>query len=190
MNKIKLQAKNENVPIITDEGLSFILDKIKELKIKKVLEIGTAIGYSAISFAMNGCSVLTLERNNLMYEKALLNIKDYILEDKIEVIFTDALLFELDKESKFDLIFIDAAKAQYEKFFNKYQENLNENGVIICDNLNFHNLDINKVSRSTRQLIGKIERFKEFLKNNPNYETTFYNLGDGMSVSKKIWKQL
>lgn len=186
MNKIKLQAKNENVPIITDEGLSFILDKIKELNIKKVLEIGTAIAYSAISFAMNGCTVLTIERNPLMYEKAISNIKEYNLEDKIDALFADALEFELDKKSKFDLIFIDAAKAQYEKFFNKYQENLNENGVIICDNLNFHNLDINKVSRSTRQLIGKIERFKEFLKNNPNYETTFYNLGDGMSVSKKI----
>lgn len=183
-SKIKDFALKNDVPIINDEGLAFIIDKIKQYNIKTILEIGTAIGYSAISFTMNGASVTSVERNDLMYELAVKHVNELALNDKITLIHDDALTTEL-VEGKFDLIFIDAAKAQYEKFFNKYEKHLNDGGIIICDNLNFHNLDITKVSRNTRQLLGKIERFKEFLKNNNDYSTTFYNDGDGMSVSIK-----
>lgn len=181
---IKNYALENDVPIITDEGLNFISNKIQENNIKTVLEIGTAIGYSAISFTMNGCTVTSIERNEKMYNLAVENVAKLDLKDKVNLIFDDALLTN-KVEGKYDLIFIDAAKAQYEKFFNKYKEHLSENGLIICDNLNFHNLDITKVSRSTRQLIGKINRFKEFLTNNSEYETTFFDVGDGMSVSIK-----
>lgn len=183
-SKIKDFALKNDVPIINDEGLAFIIDKIKQYNIKTILEIGTAIGYSAISFTMNGASVTSVERNDLMYELAVKHVNELALNDKITLIHDDALTTEL-VEGKFDLIFIDAAKAQYEKFFNKYEKHLNDGGIIICDNLNFHNLDITKVSRNTRQLLGKIERFKEFLKNNNDYSTTFYDDGDGMSVSIK-----
>lgn len=185
LNEIKTYAINNNVPIIMDEGLEFIINEIKKRNIKKVLEIGTAIGYSAISFAMEGCFVVSIERDLSMYNEAINNISRMELNNKIQVIHADALTYEINDE-KFDLIFIDAAKAQYEKFFNKYSKNLNNNGIIICDNLNFHNLDINKVSRSTKALIKKINNFKTFLINNQHYKTNFYNVGDGMSVSEKI----
>ncbi|HKL95638.1 MAG TPA: O-methyltransferase [Haploplasma sp.] len=183
-SKIKDFALKNDVPIINDEGLAFIINKIKQYNIKTILEIGTAIGYSAISFTMNGASVTSVERNDLMHELAVKHVNELALNDKITLIHDDALTTEL-VTGKFDLIFIDAAKAQYEKFFNKYEKHLNEGGIIICDNLNFHNLDITKVSRNTRQLLGKIDRFKEFLRNNEHFSTTFYDDGDGMSVSIK-----
>ena len=183
-NKIQEYAIENHVPIISNEGLEFIIDIIKQNNIKKVLEIGSAIGYSAISFAMNDCFVTTIERNDEMYNLAIQNINDLGFNERIKVINGDALLIDGINE-EFDLIFIDAAKAQYQKFFEKYQVNLSKNGIIICDNLNFHNLDITKVSRSTRQLITKLENFKNYLKENNDYQTTFYNVGDGMSVSKK-----
>lgn len=182
--KIKEYASIHNVPIVTDEGLEFILSQIKTLNIKKVLEIGTAIGYSAISFTMNGCSVTTIERNNDMFKTAINNVNELGLQEQITLINGDALLID-DLNEEFDMIFIDAAKAQYEKFFNKYKKNLSNNGIIITDNLNFHNLDVTKVSRSTRQLIGKINKFKDFLENNKEFNTKFYDIGDGMSVSVK-----
>lgn len=183
ISNLKQFAKENKVPIIEDEGLHFLLDIINNNEIKTVLEIGAAIGYSAINMAFEGVEVITLERDVVMYEQLVRNIEKADLKSKVFPIFGDAL--NINVGGKFDLIFIDAAKAQYQKFFEKFSSNLTEEGIIICDNLNFHNLDPNKVSRHTRQLLKKIESFKEFLKNNEQYDTTFYNVGDGMSVSKR-----
>lgn len=180
---LKEYAIANNVPIINDEGLEFLLDIIKTNNIKTVLEIGTAIGYSAINMANLGCKIITVERDYFMYEQAVKNIKEANLENNIQVILGDAL--EIDVNGIVDLIFIDAAKAQYQKFFEKFQNNLSPNGIIVCDNLNFHNLDPEKVSRRTRQLLKKINKFKEFLENNKNYDTVIHNVGDGISVSKR-----
>jgi predicted O-methyltransferase YrrM len=85
----------------------------------------------------------------------------------------------------YDMIFIDAAKAQYERFFDKYIPFLKPNGIVICDNLRFHDLDPLKVNRHTKQLLRKIGEFKEFLLNHPAFDTTFYDQGDGMSISQR-----
>lgn len=180
---LKEYAIKNDVPIINDEGLEFLLELIKTHNVKTILEIGTAIGYSAINMAHLDTKIITVERDYFMCEQAINNIKESNLEENIKVIYADAL--EVEIKEKFDLIFIDAAKAQYQKFFEKFKINLNENGIIVCDNLNFHNLNINEVSRGTRQLLKKIERFKEFLENNDEFATTIYNVGDGISVSKR-----
>lgn len=180
---LKEYAIENNVPIINDEGLDFLLNLIKNYNVKTVLEIGTAIGYSAINMANLGCEIITVERDYFMYNEALKNIKLANFEKNIEIIYGDALEVEINQ--KVDLIFIDAAKAQYQKFFEKFKNNLNDNGLIVCDNLNFHNLDINKVSRRTKQLLKKINNFKLFLKDNDEFDTTIYNVGDGISVSKR-----
>ncbi|MDY0276886.1 MAG: O-methyltransferase [Acholeplasma sp.] len=180
-NSLKEFALKNNVPILSDEGQTFIIKLIKEKSVKSILEIGTAIGYSAISFALEGALVTSIERNEKMYLEACKNVDLFQFNDRITLINEDALLLEIS--TKFDLIFIDAAKAQYYKFFNKYKANLNESGCIVCDNLNFHNLDPNKVSRGTRQLLRKINEFKQYLRTNNEFVTSFYDIGDGMSVS-------
>jgi len=180
---LKEFAVKNNVPIINDEGLAFLLELITKYNVKHILEIGTAIGYSAINMANLDTKIITVERDYFMYNEALKNIKEANLEENIQILYADAL--EVEINDTFDLIFIDAAKAQYQKFFEKFKQNLNPNGIIVCDNLNFHNLDINKVSRGTRQLLKKIQKFKDFLNENEEFETIIYNIGDGISVSKR-----
>jgi len=129
--------------------------------------------------------VTTIERDKERYDMALENIKNFDLEDRIKTIYGDAL--EVDINGDYDLIFIDAAKAQSIKFFEKYESLLINNGYIITDNLNFHGL-VNtdeKISRNLRQLVRKINNYIEFLKQNKNYDTLFYDTGDGISISKK-----
>lgn len=187
INDLKTKALSQNVPIISDEGLLVLLNQLKNYDEPNVLEIGSAIGYSAIMMAYNNAFVTTIERNEESYLNAIDNIKSFELNDKINVIFADATI-DPGLSSKFDIIFIDAAKAQYKVFFNTYEKYLKPEGVIICDNLNFHNLNPNEVSRSTRQLLRKINDFKDFLSTNDLYQTTFTNVGDGMSISRKVIK--
>lgn len=181
-----LYAKENKVPIIKDEGLEVILSEIKNHSFKSCLEIGTAIGYSAIRIASFGLEVTSVERNEEMYNLAINNIKKYNLNEKIEVVLTDALNYTPTK--KYDLIFIDAAKAQNIKFFERFSPYLNDGGEIIVDNLDFHGLvgsDPSTLSKNLRSLTKKISEFIDWLKNNEDYDTIITHKGDGMSISKK-----
>ena len=126
-------AIKNNVPIIQDDGLAMLESIIRIKRPKKILEIGCAIGYSAIRMAsVLGSIVYTIERNEEMYNQAIENVKKANLCDKIHIIFKDALeAYDLVKDNTFDLIFIDAAKAQYMKFFNLYTPLLSDHGVVV-----------------------------------------------------------
>jgi len=165
---------------------------IKNNEIKKVLEIGSAIGYSAILMASRrkDVHVTTIERDEVRYMECLKNVKKCNMEKKIDVVFQDALELNLSDELKYDLIFIDAAKGQYRKFFEKYQNYLTKDGAIITDNINFHGYvgSSSKLDKGNlKSLVEKIEGYIDFLKNNPEFETKFYDVGDGLSVS--TWKK-
>lgn len=171
-----------------DEGIEFICKYIKEHNIKRILEIGSAIGYSAIKFASiaDDIRVTTLEIDKERYEQAVQNIKTCGLENRISIHLCDALLFETD--SQFDLIFIDAAKSQYIKFFEKYKQNLASDGVIVSDNLSFHGMVEDphlQCNRNTVMLVKKIRKYVAFLKNNEEFETEFVKRGDGISISRR-----
>lgn len=183
-NELKQYAKDHHIPIIYDDGLLFLKRLIESNHIKNVLEIGTAIGYSALQMASFGCDVDTFERDDKLAIIASDNVRKFHYEEKVRVIHHDAL-HPYDGLKTYDMIFIDAAKAQYQKFFEIYQTYLNPDGIIVCDNLSFHHLKKENVNRHTKQLLGKIERFKQFLMNHPDFETTFDEVGDGMSVSKR-----
>ncbi len=182
-SNLKEEALLMKIPIITDEGLFFLIETIKKHQVKTILEIGSAIGYSAIMMAAHVEKIVTVEREEELANIARENIKEINLASKVTVINADALNLEITET--FDLIFIDAAKAQYEKFFIKFKNNLTKDGIIICDNLNFHNLDYQKASKSTQNLLKKLANFKKFLKTNNEFETTFTQIGDGMSLSRK-----
>jgi predicted O-methyltransferase YrrM len=190
ISKLRKYAQDYNVPIIKDEGLSFLLNTIKLMNAKNVLEIGTAIGYSAIMMARCGANVTSFERDENMYNLAIKNIKNFNLDNKINIIFHDALDGASYLEGKkFDILFIDAAKAQYQKFFDIYTPFLSDNGVIICDNMYFHGLldkPQEELSRSLRGMMRKLNAFHEYLLNNDDYDTSIYNnIGDGISISIK-----
>lgn len=190
INEIRAYAKEEKVPIMLDDGLKFLIEYISKNKIQSVLEIGTAIGYSSIMMALSNpnLTVTTIERDEKRYLEAIRNIKKLNLEDRITLIFNDAL--DVNLSEKYDLIFIDAAKAQSIKFFEKFEKNLNPSGTIVTDNLKFHGLvdkeDDEIESRNLRALVRKIKEYIAFLKGNTNYKTEFYECGDGISISKRI----
>ena len=124
IREIKREALEENVPIMQDETIDFITDYIVKNNIKKILEIGTATGYSAIMMALSSplVTITTIEKDNNRYKKALKNIKKMALEDRITLIFKDAL--EVKLKEKYDLIIIDAAKSKNLAFFNNFENQL------------------------------------------------------------------
>lgn len=182
-------AKEKNVPIIEKESITFIMKYIKLHNIKNILEIGSAIGYSTILMASvsEDVKVTTIERDEARYMECLKNVKKAEFEKKINVVFQDALEVNLSGV-EYDLIFIDAAKGQYTKFFEKFKYFLAKDGAIITDNLRFHGYVGNKnqiESKNLKQLVGKIEGYIDFLKDNTEFETKFYDVGDGLSVSTR-----
>ncbi len=188
LDKLEQTAIKNNIPIMSKDGINYLINFIKENKVKTILEIGTAIGYSAIKMAFVDpeIKIVTIERDQNRYNEAIVNVKEFGLEKQIDVILADAL--EIDITSKFDLVFIDAAKAQYIKFFEKFKHNLNKHGIIVSDNLNFHGLvnsDKTDLSRNLRNLVLKIEKYIQFLENNIEFKTKFINIGDGISISRK-----
>ena len=192
IKEIREYAIDNKIPIMQAEGIDFLTTFIIKHQIKNVLEVGTAIGYSAIMMSL--CSpnlkVTTIERDEERYLEAIKNIKKLKLENRITLIFNDALKTKID--GKYDLIFIDAAKAQNIKFFELFERNLTDDGFIITDNMYFHGL-IHKnekeiKSRNVRGIVRKIKDYIVFLKNNENYNTTIYDIGDGIAVSEKKTK--
>ena len=173
-------ARENGVPIIKDEGLVFLKNIIGLKRPMNILEIGTAIGYSAL--------MMNSERDEKMYNEATKNINELGVKN-INIIYKDALeAFDLIKDIKFDLIFIDAAKAQYKKFFDIYTPLLNKNGVVVCDNMLFHGVVVHEenydnLTKGLRGLVRKLHAFTKELMENDKYDTTLYDIGDGISVS-------
>ncbi|MEG0290798.1 MAG: O-methyltransferase [Erysipelotrichaceae bacterium] len=188
IKEIEQYAQDYKVPIMQPDGMQFLCDYIKNNEIKTILEIGTAIGYSAIRMALinENIHIVSIERDHERYIQAIQNIHDFKLENQIKVIEGDA--FDVEVEGEFDLIFIDAAKAQYIKFFERFTPFLNKGGVVISDNLAFHGLVKSKEvikSRGLRGLIRKIRIYIDYLVENQEFDTEFFEIGDGIAISKK-----
>ena len=189
IKNMKEYASLNNVPIMQDDGIEFLETFIEKKQIKNILEVGTAIGYSAIKMALvrDDVHVTTIERDETRYLEALKNIKKCNLEDRITLIFNDALNVEL--EDNYDLIFIDAAKGKNKEFFNNFEKNLDADGYIITDNMSFHGyveMDIEEIeSKNIRGIVTKIKDYIYFLENHMFYKTTIYKIGDGIAVTER-----
>ncbi len=187
IKEIREYGISNNVPIMSEETIDTINKIINDNKIKSILEIGTAIGYSTICFANNECinNITSIERDDERYNIALNNVKLSNLNN-ITLIHDDALNTIIN--DKFDLIIIDAAKSQNMKFLNKYSPNLNKDGIIIIDNLDFHGYVGNSSTiknRNLRQMVRKIEKFIDYLNNSEEYDVEYIKVGDTIGVCKK-----
>ena len=189
IKELKEYAKENDVPIMQDAGIDYLTTFIVKHQISRVLEVGTAIGYSAIMMALANpkLKVVSIERDEERYLEAVKNVKKFELEDRITLLFKDALDVKLN--DKFDLIFLDGAKGQNINFFEHFERNLDDSGYFITDNIEFHGYVAKNEeeikSRNLRQLVKKIKNYIEFLKTNPNYTTTFISKGDGIAVTQK-----
>lgn len=189
IREMRTYAEKDCVPIMQRDGINFLVEQIIKKDVKNILEIGTAIGYSTIimAFVRDNIKITSVERDEKRYLKAVKNVKKAHLEDRINLIFNDAL--EVNIKDKYDLIFIDAAKAQNIKFFEKFKDNLNEKGLIITDNMNFHGLTEKEEeikSRNLRALVRKIKNYRKYLEENTEFKTEFLNIGDGIAISKRV----
>ena len=185
MSDLEQYAKEHQVPIMMDGGLKFLLEKLQENQCLSFLELGTAIARTSIEVAKLDprMKVVTIERNPDMIVQAKKNIEESGLSDQITLIEGDAL--EVDVDGMFDCIFIDAAKAQYQRFFEKYVPYLKEDGFVLVDNLDFHGMifDIPNIkNRNTRALVRKIKRFKDWIFSNEEYDAHYVQVGDGLCI--------
>ena len=185
-------AQKFDVPIIQDQGLELMLQLLRIKQPATILEIGTAIGYSSLMMARHlpNTRIVSIERDKARYDEAVNYHKRSNINEPVTLIKADALEIENEDipQGPFDVIFIDAAKAQYQKFFEKYESLLKEDGMIISDNLLFHGhiFDNNqKQSRNLKQLVRKINRYNDWLANHPNYDTLLLPIGDGVAISLK-----
>lgn len=190
--EMKQYAQDFDVPIIQDQGLELMLQLLRIKQPQSILEIGTAIGYSSLMMARHlpNTHIVSIERDPKRYNESIAYHERSTIKEQVTLIEADAL--EIANEElpiqKYDVIFIDAAKAQYQKFFEKYEPLLKEDGMIISDNLIFHGhiFDNNqKQSRNLKQLVRKINRYNDWLANHPDYDTLLLPIGDGVAISLK-----
>ncbi|RDI44084.1 O-methyltransferase [Falsibacillus pallidus] len=182
-------AEANNVPIMELAGIEALLQILRIQKPKRILEIGTAIGYSALrmAHALPEASIVTIERDPERFQAA----KEYITRigysDRVIVLEGDALDLAActNTMGPFDAIFIDAAKGQYTKFFEMYSEQLADAGCVYTDNVLFKGLVAEKEieNKRIRNLVAKIKRYNEWLMTHPDYLTSIMPVGDGLAVS-------
>ncbi|GAM16128.1 O-methyltransferase [Mesobacillus selenatarsenatis] len=184
-------AHQNGVPIMEPAGIETLLQFLRIQQPEAILEVGTAIGYSALrmAFALPQTKIVTLERDEERFKLAVDYIKRADMHQQIIQISGDAL--ELEEEvaghGPFETIFIDAAKGQYKRFFEIYSRHLKPGGMIITDNVLFKGLVYNQEadSRRLRSLVKKIDEFNRWLAANQEYDTVILPIGDGIAVSKK-----
>lgn len=183
-------ARAKNVPIVTDSTALFLEFMCAYKKPNRILEIGTAIGYSAILMQKSSdsnCEVITLEKDEKMYNKAIKNIDEMDLKDNIKVIYGDAKDTLLLLNDEFDLIFLDAAKGQYQEFFIQCLKLLKQGGIIICDNVLFRGMIANDelVSKKYKTLVNKMRMFLNDVMGDKSLNASILPVGDGILVCTK-----
>lgn len=184
-------AKEHGVPIMELAGIEAMLQLLRIHQPKKILEVGTAIGYSALRMAeaLPNTQIVSIERD----EDRLLLAEEFInrstQQHQISLIKGDALEVEsiVRDYGPFDAIFIDAAKGQYKKFFELYSKHLQEDGFIITDNVLFKGLvcETEIESKRLRNLVKKIDEFNQWLMIHPDYDSVILPVGDGVAISRR-----
>ena len=188
LEKIKQKALEEHIPIIMDETLEVIEKYLSKNKPNRILEIGTAVGYSAICFteflAENGV-IDTIEREADRVEDAKKNIQLAEVEDKINIYEGDAIEILPTLNNQYDVVFIDAAKGKYPFFLKEALRMINKNGIIFADNILYKGYvmsDYNK--HKQRTAVRNLREYIKEVSENPNLETEILEVGDGLAVSK------
>ena len=187
--KIKEKALEEHIPIIMDDTLDVIAKILIEKRPEKILEIGTAVGYSAICFSEylkeNG-RIDTIERDEQREAEARENIKKVGVENKIKLYEGDAVEILPTLDEKYDVVFIDAAKGKYPFFLEQALRMLKDDGIIIADNILYKGYvmsDYNK--HKQRTAVTHLRQYIKEITENPELETEILEVGDGLAISRK-----
>lgn len=188
LNKIKEKALEDHIPIIMDDTLEVIEDYLKEKNVDRILEIGTAVGYSAICFTkvLSEEGIIdTIERDEERIKQAKINIEKAEVKDKINIYEGDAVEILPTLNEKYDVVFIDAAKGKYPFFLKEALRMIKENGVIFADNILYKGYvmsDYNK--HKQRTAVRNLREYIKEVSENPNLDTEILEVGDGLAISK------
>ena len=188
LNKIKEKALENHIPIIMDDTLEVIAKILTEKKPKRILEIGAAVGYSAMCFskylAEDGL-IDTIERDEERIEEAKQNFKKVEVENKINLYEGDAVEILPTLNENYDVVFIDAAKGKYPFFLKEALRMLNKDGIILADNILYKGYvmsDYNK--HKQRTAVRNLREYIKEITENPSLETEILEVGDGLAISK------
>ena len=190
--ELKIYASQKRVPIIRDKSALFLQEQIKELCPKEILEIGTAIGYSACLMlsCCESAKITTVELKETSYNKALENFKKAGIENQVETFNCDALEFLQSistSEKKYDFIFLDGPKGQYYKYLPYCKNLLNQKGVIFADNIFLQGLTYSKepIKHKHRAMVNNMRKFVDMIENDEDLQTNIYDIEDGIAIIKK-----
>ncbi len=187
--KIKTYALERHIPIVMDDTLEVISEILQKVKPNKILEIGTAVGYSAMCFSKylnEGGRIDTIERDNDRIKEAKENIKRVGVEDKINIYEGDAVEILPTMNDKYDVVFIDAAKGKYPFFLEQVLRMLNDDGIIFADNILYKGYVMSNYNKHKQRTA--VTHLREYIKQtteNPNLETQILEVGDGLAITKK-----
>lgn len=188
-------AKEYNVPIINENGRKVFIEIVQKYKPQRVLEIGTAIGYSALLTAYYGnekVKITSLELDEERAKQAQTFIDKSIYKDNIQIILGDAgvNIQKLNPEEKFDMIFIDAAKGQYPDYLKKVLPLLSEHGIILADNVLFRGyvMSEEKPPRRYKTIVKRLREYISLVSDKEKFTTQIFENGDGLALSQKITK--
>jgi predicted O-methyltransferase YrrM len=188
LDQIKAQALIDDIPIMSDDILDVIAQLIQDNHITTILEFGTATGYSSLSLAdrCDWISIDTLEKDMIRYQVALIN-KQRLNDQQVTMIHADAKTWPI--EHFYDLVIIDAAKAQNQFLFERVLPFVKERGIVVVDNMSFHGhvatIPQGKTKRNLRQMVTKIVRFYEFIQEQPYLSSRLLDVGDGLLIIQR-----
>lgn len=188
LREIEKFGRENKIPILLDESLEYITNLLSEIRPYRLLEVGTAIGFSAISFSKylaEGGRIDTIEIESLRVEQSLENIEKVGVQEKIRVLEGDALDILPYLTEKYDVIFIDAAKGKYNEFFEHAMRLCKQGGYIIADNVLYKGMvqsDYNK--HKQRTAVNKLRIFIDSVLSNEKLDTKLLDIGDGLIIAK------
>ena len=195
LNSIKQEALENHVPIIEDDSLEYIENILKEQMPNRILEVGTAVGDSAICFSkyLNGdnAKVKTIEIKESMYNKAIENITKMGLENVIEAVLADGTEYmkEIPDEELYDIVFIDAAKGQYLVYLEQAIRLTKVGGIIIADNMLYRGRTLSDYNEHKhRTATNRLRRYLEIMKEDERLDSELIMVGDGLAISKVLKK--
>ncbi|GGC92456.1 putative O-methyltransferase YrrM [Thalassobacillus devorans] len=183
-------AKDHQIPIMEPLGIQYLMQLIRVTRPRRILEIGAAIGYSALRMleAYPMAEIVTVERDAVRFSQAETNLEKLDEHNHIALMYGDALELQeqISQKGPYDVLFIDAAKGQYQKFFESYAPMVTEKGIIVSDNVLFKGFVAGRNDNPRMQKIGnKIRKYNEWLIEHPDYHTSIIPIGDGIALTVK-----
>ena len=180
-------AKVNFVPIVRPKTSEILIEKIKEINPKNILEIGTAIGYSGLLMLNNSsANLITLEKDEKMFNLAIQNFEKEGVSDRVKIILGDCKDYIEKEEGKFDFIFLDGPKSHYLEYLPHLIKMLNKGGMIFCDNVLFQGLvkGENEPPKKFRTIVNNLRKFLEVVENDKMLNSKVLDVEDGICIIK------